>query len=230
MPRHRSRRSRPNPWSPTPMTPSYAAIRWASSAWFTCSKAPALRSRCTRPTASNRPWAAVQAFSYLRSHGELDKEHVGDLATSSRRFDAPRPIATAVIRCARGIFWLYGNMFRGLDAAMQCSSPDARRGCALEARAHARPAHWRQRRHWPCARDRTAWRGAPRCCSSAGTSARWRSSLADLGGAIGAAESLPPISPTDRGTADGCRPGGDLAAATRSSTTRVSASSACSTT
>lgn len=62
-----------------------------------------------------------QAFSYLRSHGELDKEHVGDLAGILGRFteDADR---SAVIRCARGIFWLYGNMFRGLEPAVSARS------------------------------------------------------------------------------------------------------------
>lgn len=67
----------------------------------------------------------VQAFSYLRSHGELDKEHVGDLEAILGRFteEADR---TAVIRCARGIFWLYGNMFRGLEAAVTTSAPALR--------------------------------------------------------------------------------------------------------
>jgi pyrroloquinoline quinone (PQQ) biosynthesis protein C len=64
------------------------------------------------------------AFSYLRSHGELDKEHVGDLASILEKFDAPDD-RDAVIRCARGIFWLYGNMFRGLDEQRAVLVPDA---------------------------------------------------------------------------------------------------------
>jgi pyrroloquinoline quinone (PQQ) biosynthesis protein C len=64
------------------------------------------------------------AFSYLRSHGELDKEHVGDLASILEKFDAPED-RDAVIRCARGIFWLYGNMFRGLDEQRAVLVPDA---------------------------------------------------------------------------------------------------------
>jgi hypothetical protein len=56
-----------------------------------------------------------QAFSYLHSHGELDKEHVGDLAAILGRFEDPAD-RDAVIRCAKGVFWLYGHMFRGLDA------------------------------------------------------------------------------------------------------------------
>jgi pyrroloquinoline quinone (PQQ) biosynthesis protein C len=57
-----------------------------------------------------------KAFSYLRSHGELDQQHVGDLEGILGRFDTPED-REAVIRCAKGVFWLYGNMFRGLDAA-----------------------------------------------------------------------------------------------------------------
>jgi long-chain acyl-CoA synthetase len=57
-----------------------------------------------------------QAFTYLRSHGELDKEHVDDLAGILERLDAPED-REAVIRCAQGIYWLYGNVFRSLDGA-----------------------------------------------------------------------------------------------------------------
>ena len=59
----------------------------------------------------------VTAFTYLRSHGELDKEHVKDLAAILARLDDPDDRA-AVIRCAQGIFWLYGNVFRSLDAGV----------------------------------------------------------------------------------------------------------------
>ena len=48
--------------------------------------------------------------------GELDREHVGDLERILGRITAEDDRA-AVIRCARGIYWLYGQMFRGLDAA-----------------------------------------------------------------------------------------------------------------
>ena len=59
----------------------------------------------------------VNAFTYLKSHGELDKEHINDLAGILERFtdDEDRQ---AVIRCARGIYWLYGQMFRGLESAV----------------------------------------------------------------------------------------------------------------
>jgi hypothetical protein len=64
------------------------------------------------------------AFTYLKSHGELDKEHIDDLAGILERFtdDADRQ---AVIRCARGIYWLYGQMFRGLDTAVPLMATDA---------------------------------------------------------------------------------------------------------
>jgi pyrroloquinoline quinone (PQQ) biosynthesis protein C len=58
----------------------------------------------------------ANAFTYLRSHGELDKEHINDLAGILERF-SDEDDRQAVIRCARGIYWLYGNMFRSLDAA-----------------------------------------------------------------------------------------------------------------
>jgi len=54
------------------------------------------------------------AFTYLRSHGELDREHVNHLAGILARLDRPAD-QDAVISCAKGIFWLYGNMFRSLD-------------------------------------------------------------------------------------------------------------------
>jgi pyrroloquinoline quinone (PQQ) biosynthesis protein C len=56
-----------------------------------------------------------QAFSYLRSHGELDKEHVHHLAGILARLDA-REDRDAVVQCARAMFWLYGNVFRSLEA------------------------------------------------------------------------------------------------------------------
>ena len=56
-----------------------------------------------------------RAFRYLRSHGELDKEHVGHLRSILKRLTAVEDCA-AVTRCARGIYWLYGHVFRGLEA------------------------------------------------------------------------------------------------------------------
>lgn len=56
----------------------------------------------------------ARAFTYLRSHGELDKEHVHHLAGILERFTDPED-RDAVVRCARGIYWLYGQVFRGID-------------------------------------------------------------------------------------------------------------------
>ncbi len=58
----------------------------------------------------------VTAFTYLRSHGELDKQHINDLGAILERL-ADEEDRRAVIRCARGIYWLYGNVFRGLEPA-----------------------------------------------------------------------------------------------------------------
>jgi pyrroloquinoline quinone (PQQ) biosynthesis protein C len=56
-----------------------------------------------------------RAFRYLRSHGRLDQEHVEHLAGILGRLQAPED-AAAVTQCARAMFWLYGNVFRSLDA------------------------------------------------------------------------------------------------------------------
>ncbi len=72
----------------------------------------------TRLTAADRIQQALglptRGFTYLRSHGELDKEHVNDLAAILARLTEAAD-REAVIRCARGIYWLYGQVFRGLD-------------------------------------------------------------------------------------------------------------------
>jgi len=67
------------------------------------------------------------AFSYLRSHGELDKEHVHHLAGILARLDTQED-RDAVVHCARAMFWLYGNVFRSLDAG--ASTYDALRKSA----------------------------------------------------------------------------------------------------
>ena len=58
----------------------------------------------------------ARAFTYLRSHGQLDQQHVGDLGGILERLDDPADRA-AITRCARGVYWLYGEMFRGLPLA-----------------------------------------------------------------------------------------------------------------
>lgn len=68
--------------------------------------------------AADRVQSALQlpdgAFTYLRSHGRLDQEHVEHLAGILARLERPQDQA-AVIDCARAMFWLYGNVFRSLE-------------------------------------------------------------------------------------------------------------------
>ncbi len=53
------------------------------------------------------------AFSYLRSHGTLDQEHMGHFANVINQLDQPTDQA-AVIHCARMFYRLYGDIFRSL--------------------------------------------------------------------------------------------------------------------
>ena len=55
-----------------------------------------------------------RALTYLRSHGELDQEHVGHLSGILERLTDPDDRA-AIRRCARCIYWLYAEIFRSLD-------------------------------------------------------------------------------------------------------------------
>jgi hypothetical protein len=72
----------------------------------------------------------VNAFTYLRSHGELDQEHINDLGAILARL-TDEDDRTAVIRCARAIYWLYGQVFRGLEAGAAASiAPPAQRRIA----------------------------------------------------------------------------------------------------
>ena len=53
------------------------------------------------------------AFSYLRSHGTLDQEHVRHLAELVNRMEPDEQ--TEVLRCARIFYKLYGDIFRALS-------------------------------------------------------------------------------------------------------------------
>lgn len=55
------------------------------------------------------------AFTYLRSHGDLDVEHTGFFATLMNRLDDPDD-QRAVLHAASRFYVLYGNIFRSLDA------------------------------------------------------------------------------------------------------------------
>lgn len=56
------------------------------------------------------------AFSYLRSHGDLDIEHVGFYEKLMDRLDDEGDRA-AVVHAARRFYRLYGDVFRGLRGA-----------------------------------------------------------------------------------------------------------------
>jgi len=56
----------------------------------------------------------ARAVTYLRSHGQLDQQHVHHLAGILDRLEEPEDRA-AVVQCAHVMFALYGKMFRDLD-------------------------------------------------------------------------------------------------------------------
>ncbi len=54
-----------------------------------------------------------QAFSYLRSHGQLDQEHMAHFAVLMDQIDEPHD-RQAIVDAARVFYRLYGEIFRGL--------------------------------------------------------------------------------------------------------------------
>lgn len=69
-----------------------------------------------------------KAFTYLRSHGSLDQQHIGHLAGIVDRFDSQTDLPD-IVTCARVMFQLYGDVFRSLEAA-GAQAPDLLRGAA----------------------------------------------------------------------------------------------------
>jgi len=65
-----------------------------------------------------------RAFTYLRSHGVADQAHTQHLAGILDRLD-PDADLPDVVQCAKTMYWLYGNVFRSLDAAHQVLPSDA---------------------------------------------------------------------------------------------------------
>jgi pyrroloquinoline quinone (PQQ) biosynthesis protein C len=55
-----------------------------------------------------------RAFTYLRSHGQLDQEHTQHLEDLLERLTDASDRA-AVEHSAQAIYWLYGQVFRSLD-------------------------------------------------------------------------------------------------------------------
>lgn len=58
-----------------------------------------------------------KAFTYLRSHGELDIEHTAFFATLMNRLEDPDD-QQAVVHSANMFYRLYGDVFRGLRSAV----------------------------------------------------------------------------------------------------------------
>lgn len=58
-----------------------------------------------------------QAFSYLRSHGNLDQEHIGFYESLVNRLDNERD-RVAVQETAQVMYRLYGDVFRGLPVTL----------------------------------------------------------------------------------------------------------------
>lgn len=65
---------------------------------------------------------STRATTYLRSHGQLDQEHIQHLSGILNRLDDADDRA-AVTQCAQVMFKLYGNVFRELDHAIEASPP-----------------------------------------------------------------------------------------------------------
>ena len=61
------------------------------------------------------------AFTYLRSHGHLDREHVAHFALLMDQVEDPRDQA-AIVHAARAFFRLYGDVYRGLPLPRPQSS------------------------------------------------------------------------------------------------------------
>jgi heme oxygenase len=53
------------------------------------------------------------AFSYLRSHGTLDREHTQHFELLMDRIESPAD-QDAIVHAARAFYRLYGDVFRGL--------------------------------------------------------------------------------------------------------------------
>lgn len=114
---------RSNPWVATDAMIAYAwdtATRRNPAAFFGMVHVLEGTSVDLALAAAERVQATLRlpdrAFTYLRSHGTLDQEHVRHLAGIVERLD-PSLDLPAVIDCARAMYWLYGSMFRSLGEA-----------------------------------------------------------------------------------------------------------------
>lgn len=62
-----------------------------------------------------------RAFTYLRSHGSLDREHMEFLAGILERFDREED-RDSIVHCAQAVYWLYGSMFHRLGQGQPAPS------------------------------------------------------------------------------------------------------------
>lgn len=65
-----------------------------------------------------------QAFTYLRSHGELDRQHTAHFAELVNRIDAPAD-QQAIVHAAKMFYRLYADVFRSLPLGMAETSCEA---------------------------------------------------------------------------------------------------------
>ena len=65
-----------------------------------------------------------KAFTYLRSHGELDREHTQHLAALLDRLDDPADQA-AIVHAASMFYRLYGDIFRSLPLPSPVTAEDS---------------------------------------------------------------------------------------------------------
>jgi pyrroloquinoline quinone (PQQ) biosynthesis protein C len=61
-----------------------------------------------------------QAFTYLRSHGKLDQQHIKFYESLMNSISCPQE-KRLIIHCANMFYHLYGNIFRGLDPTQACT-------------------------------------------------------------------------------------------------------------
>ncbi len=76
-----------------------------------------LATRAAKAISRNFGRAAGDGFRYLTSHGAFDVEHTAFFREVVNRIEPPWAGA-AIIHCARMMYWLYGNIFRDLDASL----------------------------------------------------------------------------------------------------------------
>jgi heme oxygenase len=69
------------------------------------------------------------AFSYLRSHGTLDREHTATFELLMGRIDDPRDQAD-IVHAARAFYRLYGDVFRGLPLPPPLPQPQVQTAVA----------------------------------------------------------------------------------------------------